>query len=109
MRNSFVYLHYNKKHTLLKFKQKKMDNKTTSERDLINENLERAKKIAIDSKIKFIRIITSNSRVTGPPELTSPEPYTFGFDSNATNWDLEYEFNHDYSAFTAKVVSSIFY
>ena len=86
-----------------------MDYKQTSEQDLINENLGRAKKIAIDSSKKWIRIITSNSSVIHPFELTSPEPYTFGFDSNAINWELEYEFNHDYSAFTAKVVSSIFY
>ena len=86
-----------------------MNNKTTSERDLINETSERARKIAIDSNKKWIRIITSNSSVIHPFELTSPEPYTFGFDSNATNWTLEYEFNHDCSAFTAKIVSSIFY
>ena len=86
-----------------------MNNKTTSERDLINENLERAKRIAIDSNKKWIRIITSNSSVIHPFELTSPEPYVFGFNPDATNWELEYEFNHDYSAFTAKVVSSIFY
>ena len=86
-----------------------MNNKTTSERDLINETSERARKIAIDSNKKCIRIITSNSTVIGPPELTSPEPYVFGFNPDATNWELEYEFNHDCSAFTAKVVSSIFY
>ena len=86
-----------------------MNNKTTSEQDLINETSERARKIAIDSNKKCIRIITSNSTVIGPPELTSPYPYAFGFFPDANNWELEYEFNNDYSAFTAKVVSSIFY